>query len=169
MIHTFRHAQLQDEGRMNKVNTDKIWWRHQIKHFPRYWSFVMVTDGFPSQRPVTRSFDVLFDLRLNKRSASNRDAGDLGSHRAHYDVTDTKFLGYNRSKCELTAFTNEQLLSSTVLTLNLFSWKFKCVIDKHLGAISIRKTVLPGMAIPMLKIRRPNGRLIFNMEIAIRR
>ena len=29
--------------------------------------------------------------------------------------------------------------------------------------------VLPGMAIPMLKIRRPNGRLIFNMEIAIRR
>ena len=38
-----------------------------------------------------------------------------------------------------------------------------------LGAVSIRKTVLPGMAIPMLKIRRPNGRLIFNMEIAVRR
>ena len=38
-----------------------------------------------------------------------------------------------------------------------------------LGGVSIRKTVLPGMAIPMLKIRRPNGRLIFNMEIAIRR
>ena len=37
------------------------------------------------------------------------------------------------------------------------------------GAVSIRKTVLPGMVIPMLKIRRPNGRLIFNMEIAIRR
>ena len=37
-----------------------------------------------------------------------------------------------------------------------------------LGGVSIRKTVLPGMAIPMLKIRRPNGRLIFNMEIAIR-
>ena len=26
-----------------------------------------VTDDFPSQRPVTRSFDVLYDLRLNKR------------------------------------------------------------------------------------------------------
>ena len=38
-----------------------------------------------------------------------------------------------------------------------------------LGAVSIRKTVLPGMAIPLLKIRRPNGRLIFNMEIAIPR
>ena len=40
---------------------------------------------------------------------------------------------------------------------------------RDLGAVSIRKTVLPGMAIPMLKIRRPNDRLIFNMEIAIRR
>ena len=43
----------------------------------------------------------------------------------------------------------------------------RCVTE--LGAVSIRKTVLSGMAIPMLKIRRPNGRLIFNMEIAIRR
>ena len=41
--------------------------------------------------------------------------------------------------------------------------------EKSLGVVSIRETVLPGMAIPMLKIRRPNGRLIFNMEIAIRR
>ena len=41
--------------------------------------------------------------------------------------------------------------------------------ERHQGAVSIRKTVLPGMAIPMLKIRRPNGRLIFNMEITIRR
>ena len=40
---------------------------------------------------------------------------------------------------------------------------------KNQGAVSIRKTVLPGMAIPMLKIRRPDGRLIFNMEIAMRR
>ena len=43
------------------------------------------------------------------------------------------------------------------------------LITRDLGAVSIRKTVLPGMVIPMLKIRRPNGRLIFNMEIAIRR
>ena len=40
---------------------------------------------------------------------------------------------------------------------------------EYLGAVAIRKTVLPGMAIPMLKIRRPNGRLIFNMEITIHR
>ena len=43
------------------------------------------------------------------------------------------------------------------------------IVCQKQGAVSIRNTVLPGMAIPMLKIRRPNGRLIFNMEIAIRR
>ena len=41
------------------------------KHFPRYCSLCAgnspVTGEFPSQRPVTRSFDVFFDLRLNKR------------------------------------------------------------------------------------------------------
>ena len=38
------------------------------KHFPRNWPFVRgTTDGFPSQRPVTRSIDVFFDLRLKKR------------------------------------------------------------------------------------------------------
>ena len=31
------------------------------------WGISPVTGEFPSQRPVTRSFDVLFDLRLNKR------------------------------------------------------------------------------------------------------
>ena len=54
---------------------------------------------------------------------------------------------------------------STYETIVSTSW----VPKYNLGAVSIRKTVLPGMAIPMLKIRRPNGRLIFNMEIAIRR
>ena len=47
--------------------------------------------------------------------------------------------------------------------------KVNTIAADALGGVSIRKTVLPGMAIPMLKIRRPNGRLIFNMEIAIRR
>ena len=46
-----------------------------------------VTGGFPSQRPATQSFDIFFDLRLNKGFANDRDAGDLRRHRAHYDVT----------------------------------------------------------------------------------
>ena len=54
--------------------------------------------------------------------------------------------------------------------MHFVDWKLLSVYwHGLLGAVSIRKTVLPGMAIPMLKIRRPSGRLIFNMEIAIRR
>ena len=45
-----------------------------------------VTGEFPSRIPVTRSFGIFFDLRLNKR-LSKRGAGDLRRHRAHYDVT----------------------------------------------------------------------------------
>ena len=40
------------------------------KHFPRYWPLRRnspVPGEFPAQRPVTRSFDVFFDLGLNKR------------------------------------------------------------------------------------------------------
>ena len=39
---------------------------------------------FPAQWPVTRSFDVFFDLRC---WVNNREAGDLKRHRAHYDVS----------------------------------------------------------------------------------
>ena len=41
---------------------------------------------FPSQRPMTRSFDVFFDLRLNKQLRNNREAADSRRNRAHYDV-----------------------------------------------------------------------------------
>ena len=41
---------------------------------------------FPIQRPITRSFDVFFYLRLNKPLSNNREAGDLRRYCAHYDV-----------------------------------------------------------------------------------
>ena len=41
----------------------------------------------PSQRPVTRSFDVFFDLHLLNGWVNNRNTGDLRLHRAHYDVS----------------------------------------------------------------------------------
>ena len=38
------------------------------KNFPRYWPFVRgIHRWIPPQRPVTRSFDVFFDLHLNKQ------------------------------------------------------------------------------------------------------
>ena len=47
------------------------WWRHQMETFSALQAICAgnspVTGEFPAQRPVTRSFDVFFDRRLNKR------------------------------------------------------------------------------------------------------
>ena len=47
------------------------WWRHQMETFSALLAIcagnLPVTDEFPAQRPVARSFVAVFDLRLNKR------------------------------------------------------------------------------------------------------
>ena len=48
------------------------WWRHQMEIFSALLAICAggnspVIGEFPTQRPVTRSLDVFFDLRLNKR------------------------------------------------------------------------------------------------------
>ena len=47
------------------------WWHHQMEIFSVLLALCagnsQVTGEFPAQRPVTGSFDVFFDLRLNKR------------------------------------------------------------------------------------------------------
>ena len=57
-------------GRLS-VNCVRIWWRHQMETFSALLALCVgnspVTGEFPSQRPVTRSLDAFFDLRLNKR------------------------------------------------------------------------------------------------------
>ena len=46
------------------------WWRHQMETFSALLAICAGnspgTGEFPAQRPVTRSFDIFFDLRLNK-------------------------------------------------------------------------------------------------------
>ena len=50
---------------------DVSWWRHQMEIFYALLALCEgnppVTGEFPPPKPVTRSFDVLFDLRQNKR------------------------------------------------------------------------------------------------------
>ena len=49
----------------------RSWWRHQMETFSALLAICAgnssVAGNFPAQRPVTRSFDVFCDLRLNKR------------------------------------------------------------------------------------------------------
>ena len=51
--------------------TPKSGWHHQMEAFSASMAFCAgnspVTGEFPSQRPVTRSFDAFYDLRRNKR------------------------------------------------------------------------------------------------------
>ena len=52
------------------ATTRKSWWRHQMETFSALLALCEgnspVTGEFSSQRPLTRNFDVFFDLRLNK-------------------------------------------------------------------------------------------------------
>ena len=69
---------------------DIPWWCHQMETFSVLLAIFAgnspVTGQFPTQRPVTRSFDVFFDLRWRNGFVNNREAGDLRRHRAQLDV-----------------------------------------------------------------------------------
>ena len=64
----------------NRVRSPRIatWWRHKMETFSSLMAYSAgnspvtavnspVTGEFPSQRPVTRSFDIFFDQRRNER------------------------------------------------------------------------------------------------------
>ena len=74
------------------------WWRHQMETFSALLAICAgnspVPDEFTAQRPVTRSFDFFICTSING-IVNNREAGDLRRHRAHYDVTNTKFAASN--------------------------------------------------------------------------
>ena len=61
------------------------WWRHQMETFSALLAICAgnspIPGEFPTQRPVTRSSDVYFDLRPNKRLNKQ-----TWGHHGHYDV-----------------------------------------------------------------------------------
>ena len=56
---------------MSRTDLTTSWWRHEMETFSALLAICAgnssVTGEFPTQRPVARSFDVFFYLRLNKR------------------------------------------------------------------------------------------------------
>ena len=90
-----------------------------------------VPGEFPEkQRPVTRCFDVFFDLRLNKRLSKQSWGWWFETYRTHYDVT-VMLLSF---------------LWMLQMPLSIFSWlsnwyfgKFpKCMITKFKSMCSIQ-------------------------------
>ena len=75
---------------LNHLNTSRAvqsWLRHQMETYSALLPYAPVTGEFPSQRPVTRSFDYFFIYEWANLWVSNRDPGDLRRHRAQYDFT----------------------------------------------------------------------------------
>ena len=68
VLNVFNHCH---QWTSSSLSSNIVWWRHQMEP---YSALLVLCAGnspvsceFPSQRPVMRSFDVFFDLRLNKR------------------------------------------------------------------------------------------------------
>ena len=73
-----------------RVSVVNSWWRHQMETFSALLAICAgnspVPGEFPAKKPVTRSFDVFFDVHPNKWFNKQSWAGDLRRYRAHYDV-----------------------------------------------------------------------------------
>ena len=81
------------KGRSGGVRVPSVisWWRHQMETFSALLAICAgnspVTDEFPAQRPVTRSFDVFFDLHPNKWLSKQSWGWWFETPSCHYDVT----------------------------------------------------------------------------------
>ena len=73
---------------LSTVDTGSLVLKYQAIHI--HAKICIVSDQFhtkfPTQRPVTRSFDVFFYRVWIKDWVNNRETGDLRRHRGHYDV-----------------------------------------------------------------------------------
>ena len=71
LIHLLQDCIIASLALGNYVICTSPWWRHQMETFSALLALCAwnspVTGEFPSQRPVTWSFDVFFDLGQNKR------------------------------------------------------------------------------------------------------
>ena len=84
-----------------------------------------VTSEFPAQRPVTRSFDVFFYLRLLLLSKQSWGWW-LRRHCAHYDVT---------VMCRLSLRYQEHLLHASIL-VSAYRIPAVCLIITHAGILT---------------------------------
>ena len=78
---------IKNAKRSNEIHDDVIIW----KHFQRYWPFVRGIHRYPANSPHKDQWRgaLMFSLiwaRINGW-VNNRETGDLGRYRTHYDVT----------------------------------------------------------------------------------
>ena len=93
--HSSNLAQVNPSGYLATANDDVIKW----KHFPRFWPFKWRNHRSPVNSPHKGYWRGAYRFSLIcawiNSWGNNRHAGDLGRHRAHYDVTLMHFLDTN--------------------------------------------------------------------------
>ena len=106
-----------------RIYLRKSWWRHQMEPFSALLDICAGispgTGESPAQRPVTRGFDVFFDLRLNNGWVNNPKTGDLRRYRAHYDVTVMMFTWFTLCYVLLCLYSIRFSISSAMPPLTL--------------------------------------------------
>ena len=111
------------------LHDDVIKWRHFPRHCP-LWGEPPVTGGFPSQKPVTRSFGVFFDLRPNKRLRKQ-------SGRRWYETPSRALWRY----CNMAISSRNGILkwkfSSVRFFHPLFLWSHWTHIWRYIGTIKL--------------------------------
>ena len=78
------------------IQSGTAWWRYQMETFSSFLALCAgnspVTGELPPHKPVTRSFDLIYDW--TNLWVNIKNAGDLRRHHAHCDVTVMDWLVY---------------------------------------------------------------------------
>ena len=86
------------------------WWRHQMETFAALLAICAgispVTGEFPAQRPMTRNFDVFFDLRPNKRLSKQWWVRWFETPSRSYDVIEMCFNNLLFAVCVIRLYLN---------------------------------------------------------------
>ena len=119
------------------------WWRHQMETFSALLPICAgnspVPGEFPTQRPVTRSFDVSFDLHLNKR-LSKQSQGSW----------------FETLSCPLRRHCNVK-----------WQYYLKTVLHSHVGTSDISLSTLRSLRIFVITDISPSARPSVNRSIFI--
>ena len=98
-----------------------------------------VTGEFPTQRPVTRSFDISLICAWINGWVNNRETGNFRRHRANYDVTVMKgFLHFYGACHQASAMFNHMCGEVTRFSTQRKAMLLPSVSEENSGTISRR-------------------------------
>ena len=130
------------------------WWRHEVETFSALLVLcernLAVTGGFPFQRPVTRSFSVLYDLCSNKRLSKQsrrrwfktpprsllRQCNERNAF-GYWIVSPGNLFGVSRQHCDRDTYNNwmrssnfEHTFRGLVISRDLMVWTSVALLKK---------------------------------------